>query len=578
MRTLASRIVHRENAAFVGRTRELLIAETLFGPDAPGSVLLVHGRGGIGKSVLLREIRRRGRAAGWTPFEVDARDLAPLPDAVEEALQGAWECERPLVLLDTYERMSALGAYLRGRLLPSLPAGAVIVIAGREPPAPGWFEGGWESVTVELQLGTLSERESLDLLTRHGCDERAEAIARWSGGLPLALRLAAAAARADTGWRPGEPAAPLRRLPETGDYAEVFALACVARVVTRPLLADVLPDVDADDALRWLEGCAFSDTRAGGVTLHELVRRPYRAELWERSSELRARVALSLHARGELIDLADLVEDPAIRAGFGWDGSIDHHVTGPQPGDEAVVPRSFLERDGGHVLVARDPEGRPCGYSIAYVAGERPAVRDERLDRWLAHAPAGSIVWRDSVDLTGDPRSRVQALLNMAAILRCGIPNPRFAYLPISSRAGRAFSAAAGARHVPELDAGGVECHVLDYGPGGLLGALRDRVLREAGCEPVDVREALRSLHLPGAVAPEVRAALQDAVERAFGDTPDERLLRDVLVRGYFDPAPSHEHAARELHLSRAAYFRRLRSASERVAAFMGSSENGRCA
>ena len=79
VRTLASRIVHRESAAFVGRTRELLIAETLFGPDAPGSVLLVHGPGGIGKSVLLREIRRRGRAAGWTPFEVDARDLAPVP-------------------------------------------------------------------------------------------------------------------------------------------------------------------------------------------------------------------------------------------------------------------------------------------------------------------------------------------------------------------------------------------------------------------------------------------------------------------------------------------------------------------
>ena len=157
----------------------------------------------------------------------------------------------------------------------------------------------------------------------------------------------------------------------------------------------------------------------------------------------------------------------------------------------------------------------------------------------------------------------------MAAILRCGLPNPRFAYLPIASRAGQAFSAAVGARHVPELDGDGVQCHVLDYGPGGLLGALRDHVLREAGREPVDVREALRSLHLPGAVAPEVRARLEDAVERAFGDTADERLLRDVLVRGYFDPAVSHEHAARELHLSRAAYFRRLRSASERVAAFM---------
>ena len=113
---------------------------------------------------------------------------------------------------------------------------------------------------------------------------------------------------------------------------------------------------------------------------------------------------------------------------------------------------------------------------------------------------------------------------------------------------------------------------MLDYGPGGLLGALRDHVLREAGREPLDVREALRSLHLPGAVAPACAPSSRTAVERAFGDTPDERLLRDVLVRGYFDPAASHEHAARELHLSRAAYFRRLRSASERVAAFMDSS------
>ena len=212
----------------------------------------------------------------------------------------------------------------------------------------------------------------------------------------------------------------------------MFALACVARVVTPALLADVLPRSTPTAALRWLADCAFADARAGGVTLHELVRRPYRAELWERAGELRARAAISLHARGELIDLADLVQDPAIRSGFGWDGSIDHHVTGPQPGDEAVVPRAFLERDPGHVLVARAPTATPCGYSIAYTAGERPAVRDERLERWLAHAPAGSIVWRDSVDLTRDPRSRVQALLNMATILRCGLANPRFAYLPIA--------------------------------------------------------------------------------------------------------------------------------------------------
>src|SRR4051794_21222280 len=117
MRTLASRIVHTERAEFVGRRRELLVAETLFGADAPASVLLVHGQGGIGKSMLLREIARRGADAGWTPFALDARDLAPVPDAVEAALAGVWDVERPLVLIDTYEATSGLGGYLRASLL-----------------------------------------------------------------------------------------------------------------------------------------------------------------------------------------------------------------------------------------------------------------------------------------------------------------------------------------------------------------------------------------------------------------------------------------------------------------------------
>jgi hypothetical protein len=582
MSTLAARIAHRDSAAFVGRARELRLVD---GVLDTGGVLLVHGPGGIGKSVLLREIRRR--AAGWEPFVVDGRDLPPVPDAVERALAGAWTAERPLVLIDTYERMSALGGYLRSTLLPSLPERAVVVVAGREAPEPGWFEDGWETIAVELPLAALSEHEARALLVRQGLrgDPRAAAIARWAGGLPLALRLGAAAARDDPSWTPGADAAPLRahlrRVSEAalaGEHADVFALACVARVVTPALVADVLPGVDAAAALRWLAGCAFADSRPGGVTLHELVRRPLRAALEpERERRLRAQVADSLHARALddltlTIDLADLVEDPAVRAGYSWDGGVDHHVTGPGP--EALAPdpgtQAFFDSEPGHVLVARDGDGEPCGYAIAFPADTSSALAraDPRLGRWLAHARGrDAIVWRDSVSAV----PRVQALLNMATILRSGLRNPRYAYLPIDprSRAALAFSAAVGARHVPELDVDGWECHVLDYGPGGLLGAQRDLVRRELGlAKPaVDVREALRNLRRPGGEA--MRARLLAAAEQAFGTTADEQLLRRVLVRGYFDPAPSHEAAARELHLSRAAYFRRLRAASDRVAEWL---------
>ena len=97
------------------------------------------------------------------------------------------------------------------------------------------------------------------------------------------------------------------------------------------------------------------------------------------------------------------------------------------------------------------------------------------------------------------------------------------------------------------------------------------------------VRDALRSLDLPLEVAASplargktteeryasVRAEIEDAVANAFGDSPDEQLLRRVIQRGYLDPSGSHELAADELHVSRATYFRRLRSASQRVADYL---------
>ena len=69
--------------------------------------------------------------------------------------------------------------------------------------------------------------------------------------------------------------------------------------------------------------------------------------------------------------------------------------------------------------------------------------------------------------------------------------------------------------------------------------------------------------------AASVRALIGQAADQAFGETENEQLLKRVLVRGYIDPTSSHEQAAHELNLSRAAYFRRLKLASERVAEYV---------
>jgi hypothetical protein len=72
-----------------------------------------------------------------------------------------------------------------------------------------------------------------------------------------------------------------------------------------------------------------------------------------------------------------------------------------------------------------------------------------------------------------------------------------------------------------------------------------------------------------------VRAQIEDAVQHAFGASPDEQLLRKIIERGYLDPTGSHELAADELHVSRATYFRRLRVASQRVADYLIARHGG---
>lgn len=205
------------------------------------------------------------------------------------------------------------------------------------------------------------------------------------------------------------------------------------------------------------------------------------------------------------------------------------------------------------------------------------------------------MIWRDAVDFTGDPASGVTAMLGIAGVLRSGIASPRWGYLPINpfSRGSMEFATALGAEHVPELDVTigpiAVHCHVVDYGPGGMLALERAVVHRETGAEPVAtpdaaaVRDGLRHLYEPAllarsplargegqaARAESAAALLREAAVHAFGDTPDELLLARVLQHGYLDPASSHENAAHELALSRSAYFRRLRTASDRVAAYL---------
>ena len=50
-----------------------------------------------------------------------------------------------------------------------------------------------------------------------------------------------------------------------------------------------------------------------------------------------------------------------------------------------------------------------------------------------------------------------------------------------------------------------------------------------------------------------------------FGDHRDDELAREIVRVAYLGTNAPHDAIARQLHLSRSAYFRRLHAASERV-------------
>jgi hypothetical protein len=726
-RTLAARLEDRDRSRFVGRDAELAFLDRCMDSDPPASVVHICGPGGIGKSALLRAAARRARTIGWEVVSVDGRELGPASAVLESFVRQAARLRRgargggPLILVDSYEQISALDGYLRRDLLPTLPDRALVVIAGRGEPDPGWFSGGWEAVTARIDLHGLGQQDALALLSAHGLsDERVPAIIDWAGGSPLALSLAADTASADSAWNADtELMRPevLRSLIHRLAHAELrdvrmsaLCIAAIARTTTPELLSAVLPRGEGESAYTQLCDLTVTEALGDGVTLHDLVRKALVADLRMRNQELerylRRRIIDYLFARAAddqpllIIDMAHLVENPVMKWGFGWEGDVGYRVDSASDFDAELIERNlrtdqnqewwhltkrFFTQAPDRVAVIKDLNDNICGYMacLSLATAPRFARTDPLMGPWLAHArehasEGDSVLWHAAVDFTGV--GKVQAMLGVAGVLRCGSANPRFAYLPIDASypGALAFAQAIGAEHHTELDVeiGGmlVECHRLDYGPGGLTAFIRSQVYTELGLAPpataepgspeavppavveisapsaaayaqaghyvaggsgtaidagpvhprlgrpiddtattipapmvaplppmgplppasppqpggqqvatVDmqtVRDALKNFRVPRDLArstlavgdtvaeraDSVRRLIRTAAENAFGDNETEKLLYSVLVAGYLEPMRSHEEAANKLLLSRAAYFRRLRTAVERVA------------
>ena len=631
----APRLVSRE--VELGRIAEALGA----GGAAVG--VFVHGAGGVGKTALLRRAAETATLeAGFALTWLDGRDIAPAPDELEDALAAARTDPKPLLVIDSFEHVESLGGYLRRALIPSLPRAAAVLLGSRRAPGPEWAPRENAGGFTAIGLRPLDSAGSIELLRRLGVSgEAAVEAGRWARGNPLALELGASSARR-LGPVSGMPdlaraelgQALIARLVESrlhGPHLATLAVAAIARVTTPELLAAALTGADPAAEWEWLRSRSFVEPRGEGLAPHELVREAIRAAvgrddpLLER--ELRRRVADHLYERAvgpagplAIIDLAELADSPALHWGFSWRAASRYRVDGVRADDldradrvllgsrHAAVwegSRRFFERAPEHITVARDEEDRLCGVTISLTpaTAAAAALEDSILGPWIRHAREhgrpNAVIWRDMVDLSRDPEAGLFGLLGIAGLLAATSGSPRFAYLPINPElpGAREFAAASGARHVPELDVRigpePVECHLIEWGPGGVVAAQREHLYRELGLAPPPrpadgeavsvevVREAFRNLHDPAALAASplasgaglreraesVRRLLADAVADAFGEAPGEVLTQTVLRRGYLERDElSPEAVAEALHMSRAAYFRRLRRGCERVA------------
>jgi hypothetical protein len=433
--SLADRLEASRRGRFVGRVAELdLFRSALLDPEPAFAVVQIYGPGGVGKTALLREYARIATSCGRPVVRLDGRNFDPTPPAFRFAVHRAlgWDGGDRAVpdpewppagvwLIDTAETLAPLDPWLRETFLPQLPASSLVVIAGRNPPAPAWSTDlEWAGLARVTALGNLRPEESQTFLAARGIPEERhpEALA-FTHGHPLALALVAdALQRGDalTDFDPrGEPEVVrvlLERLIQgvpSPAHRRALELCVLARSTTEALLADVLAISDAHELFAWLRGLSFVEQGPQGIFPHDLARDALDADLrWRNPAHLPDLVrGISAHlyqrmrqARGTeqqriLFDILFLNRNnPYYRPYYVWEALDSVYAEPASVGDhEAIVAmvrrhqgeaaaeiaRHWLRRQPEAFLAYRDLDGGLFGF-MAHVALQDASAEDIAAD------------------------------------------------------------------------------------------------------------------------------------------------------------------------------------------------------
>lgn len=553
--TIAQRTLERTTIDFVGRRRELDLLHGAVAGDRT-FVVHVHGIAGIGKSSLLRRFAFEAGETGALVVALDGRSLEPTDRGLQEAIAEGLRvtgadlptlmqrlgdaAPRTVLLIDQYEVLRLVDTWLRQVLVPALPDVVRVVLGGREPPVAGWLTAPELAGGVEiLNLGPLDAAESGELLRREGVEGPAALAAkRVARGHPLALRLAAAAAR-ERPDMPIEDAAAPRMIDELSRLyladipdplmRRALEAASVVRRTTTSLLAAMVPEVEADRAIEGLRAVPFAEVRQDGLLVHESVQgavtrslsasdparhRRYRRAAWQvLRDEVRDVGADELWRY--TADMLYLIENPVVREAFFPSGAQPLAVEPAVPDDLPIIEHISERHDGpdgrrlmvawwrqqpGAFSVVRDRDGQVTGFHclLDQAAVLAPRVDDPVVAGWWQHLranppPAGQLVlgYRRWLDIEhGELPCATQAaswldvkrtymLLRPRLRRMFTVVNDPSPYLPVILKLG--FRPLGEAHGIAAIDGHTYTSVGLDFGPESVDGWLAGLVAAELG-------------------------------------------------------------------------------------------------